>query len=424
MAALVESGVKNLNFGDADSVGFFQMRVGIWNQGEYAGFPEKPELQAKWFLDTAERSRSSGIAAASPSTTRASSASGSPTSSAPPSSTAAATSCASTRRRGCSRRARPPGRAPSAARGRRAARRHRAGCRARRSRRGRRRRRARRLEPPARPVGVRARRQGRRADAGEQALLKNKNITFDADRHRRHQGGQDRPARDRRDDQALRGAQDHGHVHVLGPLARHGRRLGLQPLARPRARHRHDRRRDRAPELRGGARAGDRAVGAARGLPAERDRHAVRDHGPRLLHRRRAPGPHPLRLQAGDQPGLAPARRRRRRRVRGARPPSPPRCPERLPHRSHLPLRARPRQPPRRPAPPKAGDSGMFMAAQAKAAGAGGAGRATPARSWPSGRRARSPIPRRSRARSPPTRRRSPARIGLEQPRCGGPEDR
>src|SRR6185503_9372155 len=46
MASLVESGVKNLNFGDADSVGFFQMRVGIWNQGAYAGYPEKPELQA------------------------------------------------------------------------------------------------------------------------------------------------------------------------------------------------------------------------------------------------------------------------------------------------------------------------------------------------------------------------------------------
>ena len=54
MASLVESGVKNLNFGDADSVGFFQMRVGIWNQGAYKGFPEKPELQAKWFLDQAE----------------------------------------------------------------------------------------------------------------------------------------------------------------------------------------------------------------------------------------------------------------------------------------------------------------------------------------------------------------------------------
>ena len=54
MAGLVESGLKNLNFGDADSVGFFQMRVGIWNQGAYAGYPDKPELQMKWFLDQAE----------------------------------------------------------------------------------------------------------------------------------------------------------------------------------------------------------------------------------------------------------------------------------------------------------------------------------------------------------------------------------
>jgi cell wall-associated NlpC family hydrolase len=54
MASLVESGVKNLNYGDADSVGFFQMRVGTWNQGAYKGFPEKPELQIKWFLDQAE----------------------------------------------------------------------------------------------------------------------------------------------------------------------------------------------------------------------------------------------------------------------------------------------------------------------------------------------------------------------------------
>jgi hypothetical protein len=54
MASLVESGLSNLNFGDADSVGFFQMRTGIWNQGAYAGYPEKPELQLKWFLDQAE----------------------------------------------------------------------------------------------------------------------------------------------------------------------------------------------------------------------------------------------------------------------------------------------------------------------------------------------------------------------------------
>ena len=53
MAALVESNLRNLNYGDADSVGFFQMRVGIWNRGEYAGFPEDPGLQAKWFIDQA-----------------------------------------------------------------------------------------------------------------------------------------------------------------------------------------------------------------------------------------------------------------------------------------------------------------------------------------------------------------------------------
>ena len=53
MASLVESGVANLYGGDRDSVGFFQMRVGIWNQGDYAGYPEKPELQAKWFIDQA-----------------------------------------------------------------------------------------------------------------------------------------------------------------------------------------------------------------------------------------------------------------------------------------------------------------------------------------------------------------------------------
>ena len=55
MAALVESGLKNLNFGDADSVGFFQMRESIWNQGEYAGYADDPNKQLDWFLDTAER---------------------------------------------------------------------------------------------------------------------------------------------------------------------------------------------------------------------------------------------------------------------------------------------------------------------------------------------------------------------------------
>lgn len=53
MAALVESGLRNLNYGDADSVGFFQMRLSIWNEGEYAGYPQSAELQLKWFLDQA-----------------------------------------------------------------------------------------------------------------------------------------------------------------------------------------------------------------------------------------------------------------------------------------------------------------------------------------------------------------------------------
>jgi hypothetical protein len=62
MAALVESGLKNLDYGDADSAGFFAMRVLIWNTGEYAGFAEKPELQLEWFLDQAEAVRARRIA--------------------------------------------------------------------------------------------------------------------------------------------------------------------------------------------------------------------------------------------------------------------------------------------------------------------------------------------------------------------------
>jgi hypothetical protein len=53
MAALTESGLRNLNYGDRDSVGFFQMRLGIWNQGAYAGYPNDPALQLKWFIDHA-----------------------------------------------------------------------------------------------------------------------------------------------------------------------------------------------------------------------------------------------------------------------------------------------------------------------------------------------------------------------------------
>jgi hypothetical protein len=53
MAALVESGLANIPYGDADSVGFFQMRLGIWDHGEYAGYLARPELQLRWFVDRA-----------------------------------------------------------------------------------------------------------------------------------------------------------------------------------------------------------------------------------------------------------------------------------------------------------------------------------------------------------------------------------
>ena len=62
MAALTESGLKNDNYGDRDSLGFFQMRTSIWNQGEYAGFPDHPELQLKWFIDHALAVRQERIA--------------------------------------------------------------------------------------------------------------------------------------------------------------------------------------------------------------------------------------------------------------------------------------------------------------------------------------------------------------------------
>jgi cell wall-associated NlpC family hydrolase len=53
MAALTESNMHNLSGGDRDSVGFFQMRLSVWDNGAYAGYAGKPELQLRWFLDKA-----------------------------------------------------------------------------------------------------------------------------------------------------------------------------------------------------------------------------------------------------------------------------------------------------------------------------------------------------------------------------------
>ena len=68
MAALVESNLTNVDFGDADSLGYFQMRVSIW-ESRYPGFADDPEKQIDWFLDTGRRrSRPSASPAANRST--------------------------------------------------------------------------------------------------------------------------------------------------------------------------------------------------------------------------------------------------------------------------------------------------------------------------------------------------------------------
>jgi hypothetical protein len=52
MAALVESSLHNDRGGDRDSVGYFQMRTGIWLKS-YPGYPTHPERQLKWFITKA-----------------------------------------------------------------------------------------------------------------------------------------------------------------------------------------------------------------------------------------------------------------------------------------------------------------------------------------------------------------------------------
>jgi hypothetical protein len=66
MGALVESGLRNVQGGDADSFGYFQMRTSIWDKGEYAGFPTNPSLQLKWFVDRATQVRATRIAGGLP----------------------------------------------------------------------------------------------------------------------------------------------------------------------------------------------------------------------------------------------------------------------------------------------------------------------------------------------------------------------
>jgi cell wall-associated NlpC family hydrolase len=63
MASLVESGLRNLDHGDSDSLGFFQMRTSVWDEGAYKGYAGRPDLQLQWFLDRAEAVKQQRLAA-------------------------------------------------------------------------------------------------------------------------------------------------------------------------------------------------------------------------------------------------------------------------------------------------------------------------------------------------------------------------
>lgn len=65
IAALVDSGLANLPSGDTDLAGFFQMRLAIWNSGDYAGYPDEPKLQLKWFVEQATHVRQTRLASGS-----------------------------------------------------------------------------------------------------------------------------------------------------------------------------------------------------------------------------------------------------------------------------------------------------------------------------------------------------------------------
>jgi hypothetical protein len=63
MAAIAESGLKNLR-GESYQ-GFFGMHESL-NSGDYRGFPRNPDLQVRWFLDTAALVRQRRVAEGRP----------------------------------------------------------------------------------------------------------------------------------------------------------------------------------------------------------------------------------------------------------------------------------------------------------------------------------------------------------------------
>ena len=63
MAGIAESGLRNIR--GTTHHGFFGMHESL-NRGEYRGFPGNPELQLKWFIDTAQLVRQRLLASGRP----------------------------------------------------------------------------------------------------------------------------------------------------------------------------------------------------------------------------------------------------------------------------------------------------------------------------------------------------------------------
>src|SRR5918911_3827058 len=61
MAGLAESGLRNLRRRGNPFIGFFSMHRSL-NRGPYRGFPRDPDLQVRWFTDTAIAVRQRKIA--------------------------------------------------------------------------------------------------------------------------------------------------------------------------------------------------------------------------------------------------------------------------------------------------------------------------------------------------------------------------
>ncbi len=201
MAALVESNLTNVNFGDADSLGYFQMRVSFWER-PVRRLRRRPR-EAGRLVPRHRRTRQGATRQPRPIDHRPQPVR------------------RMDRRRRTPRRAIPRPLPTQARRSQRTARQRTQDTRRTRSRRRRthRARRAHRAGGADRSRSVRSGRDGRQARRRGAGAAAEQERRARRRRRVRHQGGPDRSADRRCADEAQPGAQDRRLVHVLGPFA-------------------------------------------------------------------------------------------------------------------------------------------------------------------------------------------------------------